>query len=495
VRTDSGPNHEIRIEGDVLEVVSPDQNRQQTDIFIQSDGSVYPRQFAGLTLTDYSDDTIQTVNFSPDGPVENLAIKLQFTSDRMGQTFDRWLAVAPTSYSVVDMGPAQLELVQATTNDEVQELLREPNVDLGIAGTLQLGDRTIDVAQTLNQPIQLANGIIATITHVWPDFRLDENHQPTSSSDQFRNPALQLNIAQGEQPQAWFIFARPGFDPIRSGDRISSEENALAESIGELEKALEQGAIYTAPQPTTNYFRVVSTPEHQLLYAAKSSKGFQSGVLTEETSIRPGWADMRIALVKQLDHAQLQRQTVPVAPVASGTMESSGTPALHVSDSSGVSSWLQWGTPTTVETPNGSIFAAFSPKLLTLPFYVKLDDFIVERNEGSESVAMWTSQVTLFDPETDTAVQRSVWMNHPTWFRGWKLAQASWNPGDLQQSTLQLKREPWWVTALTWLGSLMVVCGIMVMFYGRAIARQLKKNVIPISRTTEDSTTSFSEGV
>ena len=124
--------------------------------------------------------------------------------------------------------------------------------------------------------------------------------------------------------------------------------------------------------------------------------------------------------------------------------------------------------------PEGSFFAAFSPKLLQLPFYVKLNDFIVERNEGSESVAMWTSKVTLFDADTDTAVDRSVWMNHPTWFRGWKLAQASWNPGDLQQSTLQLKREPWWVTGLTWLGSIMVVAGISVMFYGRSLTQKIK---------------------
>ncbi|NJN21839.1 MAG: cytochrome c biogenesis protein ResB [Leptolyngbya sp. RL_3_1] len=136
--------------------------------------------------------------------------------------------------------------------------------------------------------------------------------------------------------------------------------------------------------------------------------------------------------------------------------------------------WLPWGEPTTLTTPEGDYFAAFSPKLLELPFYVKLDDFIVERNEGSESVAMWTSKVTLFDAKTDTAVRRTVWMNHPTWFRGWKLAQASWNPGDLKQSTLQIKREPWWVTALTWIGSLMVVMGISTMFYGPGLMKKIR---------------------
>ena len=79
-------------------------------------------------------------------------------------------------------------------------------------------------------------------------------------------------------------------------------------------------------------------------------------------------------------------------------------------------------------------------------------------------------------------------MNHPTWFNGWKLAQASWNPGDLQQSTLQLKREPWWVTALTWLGSLLVVSGIGTMFYGPGLMKKFKRSKAAIASVTSDPT-------
>ena len=113
-----------------------------------------------------------------------------------------------------------------------------------------------------------------------------------------------------------------------------------------------------------------------------------------------------------------------------------------------------------------------------LPFSVELEDFIVERNEGSESVAMWTSQIHINDPHQETSEARRVWMNHPTWYRGWKIAQASWNPGDLQQSTLQVKREPIWVTALTWSGSLLVVAGIATMFYGPALRKKLKSQEV-----------------
>ena len=136
--------------------------------------------------------------------------------------------------------------------------------------------------------------------------------------------------------------------------------------------------------------------------------------------------------------------------------------------------WVGWGTPTAIKSDRGDWYVAFSPKLLPLPFSLQLNEFIVERNEGSESVAMWTSDVSLFDPHSSTVSDRRVWMNHPTWFKGWKIAQASWNPGDLSQSTLQVKREPWWVTGLTWLGSMMVTIGVATMFYGRAVAKKVK---------------------
>ncbi|NER80165.1 MAG: cytochrome c biogenesis protein ResB [Leptolyngbya sp. SIO1D8] len=476
VRTDGGPNNQVRVEGDLLEVMTPDQPRQQTDIFIKPDGSVYPPTFAGLSLLGYSDSAIKTVRFTDSGAVDNLAVKVQLHSDRMGQTLGRWLAVAPVGYRQMDIGPAHLEIFQAQNSDEFQQLLSPPVPSEDTYGQLQLGDHTIDVQSSLGQPLRLEDDLTVTVTHIWPDFRLDADNQPTSASEQFRNPAVQLMLTQGDLQESWFVFAQSGFDPVRSGNDIAIT------------------ATYQGPQAkATDYFRVVASPEHQLFYAASSSKGFKYGEFQAGQPIAPGWADFQISLVERLDQAVVQRRVVPVMPVAAGTLSNEGAPALHVATASGQDFWLPWGEPTSLETSSGDYFAAFSPKMLPLPFYVKLDDFIVERNEGSESVAMWTSQVTLFDPQTDTAAHRAVWMNHPTWFRGWKLAQASWNPGDLQQSTLQLKREPWWVTALTWSGSLMVVLGIGTMFYGPGLLKKFRRWSQPLSPEAESLEAEISE--
>lgn len=475
VRTDGGPTNQVRIEGEQLELVGPDRRRHQADLFVRPDQSVYPPQVGGLSLVGYSASAIKTVSFSDGGGVDNLAVKLALHSDRMGQTLERWLALAPAGYRQLDVGPAHLEITQAQDEADLQQLLSPPAPQTAPFGTLQLGTQTVDVQSQLGHTLTLATDITAhditvELAGFWPDFRLDGNHQPTSASSQLQNPALQLNLTQGDQQARWYVFANPEFSPIRSGAAIAAT------------------VTYTAPPPTpTDYFRVVAAPDHQLFYAALSSAGFKTGELHPGQPITPGWADFQISLLSRLDKAQVQRQMVPVTPVADAPLGDAGAPALQVATAEGQTYWLPWGEPTALETAGGTYFAAFSPKLLELPFYLKLNDFIVERNEGSESVAMWTSDVTLFDPQRDTAVQRTVWMNHPTWFRGWKLAQASWNPGDLQQSTLQLKREPWWVTALTWSGSLMVVLGIGTMFYGPGLVKRWRRVSATVTPELEET--------
>ena len=71
-------------------------------------------------------------------------------------------------------------------------------------------------------------------------------------------------------------------------------------------------------------------------------------------------------------------------------------------------------------------------------------------------------------------------MNNPfsfpiAWWRSWtgltyKISQASWNPENLNQSTVQILRDPGW--SLKWIGSLLVVAGVFMMFYLRPYRKQ-----------------------
>jgi hypothetical protein len=58
----------------------------------------------------------------------------------------------------------------------------------------------------------------------------------------------------------------------------------------------------------------------------------------------------------------------------------------------------------------------------------------------------------------------------------YKISQASWNPENLSQSTVQILRNPGWL--LKWIGSLLVVIGVFMMFYLQPYRKQTEGEAI-----------------
>ncbi|MEL6262309.1 MAG: cytochrome C biogenesis protein [Cyanobacteria bacterium J06626_6] len=408
-RTDAGPVGTLRVEGDLLEVVAPGEASQQASLFIKSDGTVVPSKVGSLSVLDYSSNAINTVHFEPGGQVENPAVRLMLRSDRMGQTLERWLAVAPVAYSTLDVGPAELQIARAADSEALSQALSEPVEKASASwGTVALDwrgkFREIDVEAAMDQPVSLkAEGrmLTAEVTGFWPDFRLDGSRQPTTATQLLRNPAVRLAITESgraenaaneasedTRQESWFLFGKPGFEPVRNGE----EESPIA-------LALSYEAASDANGPDA-FFRVVVDAEGQLHYAAKSSKGFTSGPIAIGDSVSPGWADFEVTLAEYIPKAKVAREVVPLPKDA----PPQGEPALLVSTGENDAPvWVAWGEPTAIPGKTGDRaddwYVAFSPKLMQLPFSLKLNEFIVERNEGSESVAMWTSDVSLMDAE------------------------------------------------------------------------------------------------
>ncbi len=460
VRTDGDIGDRLRVQGDLLEVVNADGELEQGSIFVKQDGSVSPRFVAGLELEAYTDNAIEKISFAEGERVSNPGVKLSLASDRMGQTIDRTLATSPNVYSKVSLGPAELELVEVKSERELQSLLQPQNSNQHPWGELEIATvakkRTIDVQGNKGKTIRVGQ-VKITINNFYPDFRLDRDKQPATASENYNNPAITLEVASDQGKELWYVFGKADFPPVRTLISGTAIDNLTLN-------------YRVQPPEVKDYFKVIVAEDNQLYYAAKSSQKFKSGSLAIGQEVTPGWADFRITINEYLPHAQLQRKILPT-----DGKQAPGAPALLVKTKSGRETWLPWGEASAIQDGENIIYAAFSPKLFQIPFGIKLEDFIVDRNEGSQSVAMWTSKIRIEDPSSDRVEQRKVWMNHPTWYKGWKIAQASWNPGDLQQSTLQVKREPAWVTALTWIGSGLVILGIGVMFYAPMISKKLRQ--------------------
>ncbi len=135
---------------------------------------------------------------------------------------------------------------------------------------------------------------------------------------------------------------------------------------------------------------------------------------------------------------------------------------------------------------------AYGWKTVSLPIGLELLNFEVKRNEGSDSPAGFKSSLRVVSADGETATG-SCWMNNPfsypgTWWRTWtgltyKISQASWNPENLGQSTVQILRDPGWL--LKWIGSLLVVIGVFMMFYLQPYRKQTEGE--PITPSAPDA--------
>src|SRR5437867_5580845 len=135
----------------------------------------------------------------------------------------------------------------------------------------------------------------------------------------------------------------------------------------------------------------------------------------------------------------------------------------------------------------------------TMPSALELLNFEVKRNEGSDSPAGFKSTLRIVTADGDSATG-ACWMNNPfsypgVWWRTWtgltyKISQASWNPENLGQSTVQILRDPGWL--LKWTGSLLVVIGVFMMFYLQPYRKQTEGE--PITAAPVKQKTSVARG-
>ena len=148
--------------------------------------------------------------------------------------------------------------------------------------------------------------------------------------------------------------------------------------------------------------------------------------------------------------------------------------------------WIPAGWQISVPAGGANLQVAYGWKQIPLPIGLELLEFEVQRNEGSDSPAGFKSTVRVTSQEGQTATGQ-CWMNNPfsypgEWWRTWtgltfKMSQASWNPDNLGQSTIQILRDPGWL--LKWIGSLLIVSGIFMLFYVKKFRRPSKAGVVP----------------
>jgi hypothetical protein len=160
-----------------------------------------------------------------------------------------------------------------------------------------------------------------------------------------------------------------------------------------------------------------------------------------------------------------------------------------------IEQWVPAGWQVTVPTSPNETQIAFGFRQVPLPIALELLDFEVKRNEGTDTPAGFKSTLRVLTTDGESATGQ-CWMNHPfsypgVWWRTWtgltyKISQASWNPENLGQSTVQILRDPGWL--FKWIGSLLIVTGVFMMFYLRPYRKQtVGQPILPTEDRPEKS--------
>jgi hypothetical protein len=454
----------------------------------------------------------------PEGGVP--ALHFTIATSMMGQKLESWLLADDPQHAAFNMGLATIELkrgsappdskddaskvpAQGNSEVEIQETIfafakaPEEQISKVIKGgnsgaKIQLSGPTsgggnskgsvivnlngktwtFDVAQNLGKDSPLEGTAFSLrIENYWADFRL-ENGKPMSLSEQPNNPAVVVTLRGKGVP-------------------VSPSKSAHG--------ADKPGDAPTMPGPgetAANHLTLFVAENGGVTYELASRKaGHSTGKLEPNTPLTTGWADWQLTLDRMMPHAEEWMEFTPISNPAAATgpelpdgvrvrLEQGG----HISEQ-----WIPAGWQISMPVSPGEVQIAYGWKQLSLPIALELLEFEVQRNEGSESPAGFKSTVRVTSEEGQTA-QGQCWMNNPfsypnEWWRPWtgltyKMSQASWNPENLGQSTIQILRDPGWL--LKWIGSLLIVSGIFMLFYVKQFRRPSKKEA-PAPRRSEVS--------
>ena len=288
------------------------------------------------------------------------------------------------------------------------------------------------------------------ILQYFPDFRMKDK-VPISVSDQPNNPALLFEV-----------IGLPG-----SGSAVAPASNdvhggGMSPDMGREDSASSVLQIYVN---RSGKFR----------YEARSKKhGFAQGNIEPGKNFSlNGWADWQFKITEQVEHAEVRDELAPMTTNMGQQDEGSGVCIEVSKGDTKVRRWVVLGNQERFQLDQGEVSVGFGHRNIPLPFTVALESFEVEHDEGTMNPAGFKSHVIFVDPKNPTPVRRQIWMNHPANFpdypgvgllgTAYKFSRASWNPNDLNQTTLQVLRDPGW--SLKWIGSLLLCMGIATMFY------------------------------
>lgn len=118
--------------------------------------------------------------------------------------------------------------------------------------------------------------------------------------------------------------------------------------------------------------------------------------------------------------------------------------------------------PNVLKFQMGDLFyeLAYGSKLITLPFSLYLEDFVMERYTGTENPSSFSSHVVLVDPAENVEMPYHIFMNHVLDYGGYRFFQSNYEEDE--KGTILSVNHDAPGTNITYLGYLLLLIGFVI---------------------------------
>lgn len=123
------------------------------------------------------------------------------------------------------------------------------------------------------------------------------------------------------------------------------------------------------------------------------------------------------------------------------------------------------GQPSILKYENVSLALSYGAKELTLPFKIKLKEFIMERYPGTNSAASYASEVQLIDTPKNVEQDFRIYMNHILDYGGYRFFQSSFDRDE--KGTYLSVNHDFWGTWISYFGYFLLTLGLLMVFVSK----------------------------
>jgi len=129
------------------------------------------------------------------------------------------------------------------------------------------------------------------------------------------------------------------------------------------------------------------------------------------------------------------------------------------------SRWIMAGKPLKLETPEGPISLALNVKTFTVPFFLRLIDFRKVDYPGTDRPASFESDVVLTDNVNGLSLRRTIRMNEPLDYAGFRVFQSSYmqDAEAGEGSVFTVAKNPG--ILFIYCGAIIILLGVIMLFY------------------------------